>query len=277
MVGLLKVPGASVFLSLGPEALTEGKAALGEEKTVVFDMDGAGVEGAIPLDQCKEAPVSPAFFETIIKALASEDEKTQCVIISKNVRLASLGLVCCCALKGVQTINKMRSLVAEGIAEKDWIEAIVTNQFETESFTPEDSSDFLKGNFDIVKALDKKMPESKVGKMLVDKMVDLVGQLEGEPKSGVNVRRLVVQLQTQLDSSTGDSALAVKGELLEALERYFYTVCLGTYLREQGPQGFSTPWSSWLGERPFLLEMVEAGVRVWKEITFFSLNMSQPA
>ena len=34
---------------------------------------------------------------------------------------------------------------------------------------------------------------------------------------------------------------------------------------------------AWLEERKEIADMVEKGIRVWEEITFFSINMTTPA
>ena len=44
-----------------------------------------------------------------------------------------------------------------------------------------------------------------------------------------------------------------------------------------GPELFQKTFVSWLEERKELADMVEKGIRVWEEMTFFSLNMTLPA
>ena len=44
-----------------------------------------------------------------------------------------------------------------------------------------------------------------------------------------------------------------------------------------GVNNFEKSFASWLSERAFIAEMVENGIRVWEEMTFFSLNMTLPA
>ena len=102
------------------------------------------------------------------------------------------GMVAASIVKSVQSINKMKNLVEEGIADKDWIAAIVTNTFETEVPHKEGESELERGNFDVVKALIKKFPEMAVGKILVDKMVELAGQ------TGPHLSKCVVDTQVSL-------------------------------------------------------------------------------
>ena len=44
-----------------------------------------------------------------------------------------------------------------------------------------------------------------------------------------------------------------------------------------GPELFKKSFVAWLDEKKDIADMVEKGIRVWEEITFFSLNMSTPA
>ena len=84
-------------------------------------------------------------------------------------------MIAACCVKSAQTVNRMRALVQEGITEKDWTEALVKRSFEVPiERKPEDTA-LTMGEFDIVKALVAKCPEVGVGKILVDKMVDLAG------------------------------------------------------------------------------------------------------
>ena len=86
-------------------------------------------------------------------------------------------MIAACCVKAAQTVNRMRALVEEGITEKDWTEAIVKRTFEEPNPDKEDDTPLTKGEFDIVKALLAKCPEAAVGKILVDKMVDLAGEV----------------------------------------------------------------------------------------------------
>ena len=103
-------------------------------------------------------------------------------------------------------------------------------------------------------------------------MVDLAA--EG---GGTNLRTVVPALQLEMDAAAGEEQVVIKRRLLNCLERYFYLVCFGAYCRLEGEAGFKTSFASWVKERPFLDEMVENGVRVWEQMTFFSLNMTLPA
>jgi hypothetical protein len=144
-----------------------------------------------------------------------------------------VGMVAACAAKSVHTINKMRALVEEGITEKDWTEAIVKKTFEEPNPDKPNDTPLTKGEFDIVKALVAKFPEIQVGKILIDKMIDLSGAAP-EGAGGTNLRTCVVDLQTKMDAATGEEQVMLKRQLLNGLERYFYLVCFGAYCRMEG-------------------------------------------
>ena len=105
-------------------------------------------------------------------------------------------MVAASIVKSVQSINKMRSLVEEGIAEKDWIAAIITNTFETGNPPKEGETDLDRGDFDVVKALVKKYPGMALGKILTDKMVDLAGQ------TGPHLYKCVTEMQVARPQKT---------------------------------------------------------------------------
>merc|ERR1711902_360795 len=158
----------------------------------------------------------------------------------------------------------------------NWTESLIKKTFEEPNPDKEDDTALTKGEFDIVKALLTKCPEVAVGKILVDKMVDLAGP-GPEGAGGTHLRRCVSEFQKKMDAATGEDQLVIKKKLLNSLERYFYLVCFGAYCRSEGPTNFQKSFVSWLGERSFLEEMVENGIKVWEEMTFFSLNMTLPA
>lgn len=273
MSDLRRVPGCHVYGGTTP--LASGIEKLPKEKNIIFnvDLDESDMKDLphfkVPFEA--ERPIPFACFDEIVKALVPEGDKTQCIFNSKEEQSATTGMVAACTVKAVQSINTMRNLIEEGIAEKDWIEAIIKNTFETPIEPKEGESPFLRGNFDVIKALIAKFPDMAVGKILIDKMIDLAGE------TGTHLRKCVCDMQVKMESTTGEEQLTMKKRLLNYLERYFYLVCFGAYCRQQGPDNFSKSFVSWLDERKELADMVEKGIRVWEEMTFFSLNMSLPA
>jgi len=276
---LRKVPGCHVFGGTAP--LAAGIAKIPKERTLIFNIDSETEDALkdvpsfkVPFDS--ERPLPLECFDTIVKALAEEGDKTQCVFSGKEEIPTTLGMVAACTVKSVQTINKMRALVDEGITEKDWTEALVKRSFEEPNPDKPDDTPLTKGEFDIIKALIKKYPEVAVGKILADKMVDLGGAAP-EGAGGTNLRTCVVELQKKMDAATGEEQIVLKKKLLNGLERYLYVVCFGAYCRQEGPSKFKNSFASWLAERSAIAEMVENGIRVWEQMTFFSLTMTLPA
>jgi len=278
MSELKKIPGCHVYWGSSP--LAPAIANLPKEKVIVFNVDGEVEadlkDGAIKAPFDKERPVPLESFDAIVKALVDESEKTQCVFNSNDELPATLGMIAACCVKSSQTVNRMRALVSEGITEKDWTEALIKKTFEEPNPDKEDDTSLTKGEFDIVKALLAKCPEVGVGKILVDKMVDLAGP-KPDGAGGTHLRRCVPEFQKKMDAAAGEDQVALKKKLLNSLERYFYLVCFGAYCRTEGTTNFQKSFTSWLGERSFLEEMVENGIKVWEEMTFFSLNMTLPA
>jgi len=276
---LRKVPGCHVYGGVIP--LAAGIAKIPKERNLIFNIDSETEDALKEVPSFKvafdkERPLPLECFDTIVKALADEGDKTQCVFSSKDEIPATLGMVAACAAKSAQTINKMRALVEEGITEKDWTEAIVKKTFEEPNPDKPTDTPLTKGEFDIVKALVAKFPEIQVGKILIDKMIDLAGAAP-EGAGGTNLRTCVVDLQTKMDAASGEEQVLLKRQLLNGLERYFYLVCFGAYCRKEGPTNFKNTFASWLAERGSIADMVENGIRVWEQMTFFSLSMTLPA
>jgi len=276
---LRKVPGCHVYGGAVP--LAAGIAKIPKERNLIFNIDSETEEALkdvpsfkVPFD--KERPLPLECFDTIVKALVDEGDKTQCVFSSKEEIPATLGMAAACAVKSVQSINKLRALVEEGIMENDLTEAIIKKTFEEPNPDRPEDTPLTKGEFDIVKALIVKVPEIKVGKILIDKMIDLAGAAP-EGAGGTNLRRCVPDLQAKMDAASGDDQVVLKRKLLNGLERYFYLVCFGAYCRQEGPTQFKNSFASWLAERSFIADMVENGIRVWEQMTFFSLSMTLPA
>ena len=104
-------------------------------------------------------------------------------------------MIAACCVKSAQTVNRMRALVDEGITEKDWTEALIKRSFEEAIPAKPEDTPLTRGEFDIVKALLAKCPELGVGKILVDKMVDLAGPGE-EGAGGTHLRCIFPSILT---------------------------------------------------------------------------------
>ena len=93
---LRKVPGCHVYGGTAP--LAAGVAKIPKERTLIFNVDAETEEALkdapsfkVPFD--KERPLPLECFDTIVKALAEEDDKTQCVFNSKDEIPATLGML----------------------------------------------------------------------------------------------------------------------------------------------------------------------------------------
>merc|ERR1712066_936941 len=239
---------------MGTAPLAAGVEKIPTQRNIIFnvDLEESDLKDLpsfkVPFDP--ERPLPFSSFDEICAALKPEDDKTQCIFNAKDVHAATTGMVAASIVKSVQSINKMRSLVEAGIPPK------------------EGETDLDRGDFDVVKALVKKYPEMALGKILTDKMVDLAGQ------TGPHLYKCVTEMQAKMDATSGEEQMVLKKRLLNYLERYFYLVCFGAYCRQEGPELFKKSFVAWLDEKKDIADMVEKGIRVWEEITFFSLNMS---
>merc|ERR1712106_137957 len=91
---LRKVPGCHVYAGTAP--LAAGITKIPKERNLLFNID-AETEDAlkdvssfkVPFD--KERPLSLECFDTIVKALFEEEDKTQCIFNSKDEIPASVG------------------------------------------------------------------------------------------------------------------------------------------------------------------------------------------
>ena len=119
---LRKVPGCHVYGGAVP--LAAGIAKIPKERNLIFNIDSETEEALkdvpsfkVPFD--KERPLPLECFDTIVKALVDEGDKTQCVFSSKEEIPATLGkitnwlLLSCCPggklLMGTKGIWKLIS------------------------------------------------------------------------------------------------------------------------------------------------------------------------
>ena len=93
---LRKVPGCHVYGGATP--LAAGISKIPKERNLIFNIDSETEDALkevpsfkIPFD--KERPLPLECFDTIVKALADEGDKTQCVFSSKDEIPATLGKI----------------------------------------------------------------------------------------------------------------------------------------------------------------------------------------
>merc|ERR1719348_1473915 len=243
-----------------------------KEATPLVDVKGFNkvlsglAEGSIPglsvirVPLIEEKALPESCMDLIVAALKDENPaKTQCIFSSQlGQGRTTTGMVAACCVKAVQMSTKLGQMVESGIGSKEWAEGIIHKTFE--ELTPsEDLKDpTLMGEFEVIKELLEKVPATKEGKILADKMIDLCGTApEG---TGIqNLRKCIIRTKYKYDAATEDRQIVWKKMIINFIERYFYLVCFATYALEQAPQGFGKTFVTWINEKGGLREMIEAG------------------
>ena len=199
-------------------------------------------------------------FDIIIKALCSENAATtQCVFSSQlGSGRSTLGMVIASILKAVQMITKLNKMVEAGMAQRTWADNIIKTKFE-DPLPSEDNKDaFMRGEFEVIKQLLEKLPETKAGKVLADKMIDICGT----PPEGTgmqNLRKSIIQKKYKYDASTEDKQAVWKTMIINYIERYFFLICFATYVKEHEADGFKKTFVAWLDEHGDLRSMISEG------------------
>ena len=144
-------------------------------------------------------------FDLIVSALSAENAATtQCVFSSQlGSGRSTLGMVIASIVKAAQMMTKLHKMVEAGMAEKTWAENIIKSKFEDPLPSEDNKDPFLRGEFDVIKQLLESLPETKAGKVLADKMIDICGT----PPEGFgmqNLRKSIIQMKYKYDASTED-------------------------------------------------------------------------
>jgi hypothetical protein len=212
----------------------------------------------IPFEE--ERPLPEECFDLIVAQLAGESpSNTQCVFSSqKGQGRSTLGAVIACIVKATQMMEKLHKMVDEGMAETSWAEGIIKTKFE-DLLASEDLKDpLLMGEFDVIKELLEKHPETKQGKVLADKMIDICG-VAPEGTGLQNLRKCIIQTKYKYDAATEDKQVVWKRMIINFIERYFYLICFATYARANVKEGFKKSFTAWMEEHKELRGMVENG------------------
>merc|ERR1712115_294769 len=112
----------------------------------------------------------------------------------------------------------------------------------------------MRGEFEVILELLEKFPETKAGKVLADKMLDICGT----PPEGTgmqNLRKAIIQMKYKYDASTEGKQQVWKTMIINFLERYFYIICFATYVKEQEKLGFAKTFVAWMDEHSELRTM----------------------
>ena len=103
-------------------------------------------------------------------------------------------------------ITKLNKMVEAGMAERSWADNIIKSKF-MDPLPSEDNKDaFMRGEFEVIKQLLEKVPETKAGKVLADKMIDICGT----PPEGTgmqNLRKIIIQMKYKYDASNLECVL----------------------------------------------------------------------
>jgi len=199
-------------------------------------------------------------FDIIVDAIKEENPATtQCIFSSQlGQNRTTLGMVIACIVKAVQMSMKLNKMVETGIGSQDWAHNIIHKTFE-ELIPSDDLKDStLMGEFEVIKELLEKVPSTKEGKVLADKMIDICGT----PPDGTglqNIRKCIIRTKYKYDAATEDRQVVWKKMIINFVERYFYVILFATYAKQQGPEGFKKKFTQWMEEHSELRAMIENG------------------
>merc|ERR1712241_409844 len=212
----------------------------------------------VPFHEQRALP--EAGFDIIVSSLSAENAATtQCVFSSQlGSGRSTLGMVIASPVKAAQMMTKLHKMVEAGMAEKTWAENIIKSKFEDPLPSEDNKDPFLRGEFDVIKQLLEALPETRSGKVLADKMIDICGT----PPEGFglqNLRKSIIQMKYKYDASTEDKQIFWKSMIINYLERYFYLICFATYVRQNAADGFKKSFVAWLDEHKELRGMIAEG------------------
>eukprot|EP00092_Neocalanus_flemingeri_P000743 GFUD01000787.1.p1 GENE.GFUD01000787.1~~GFUD01000787.1.p1 ORF type:complete len:517 (+),score=146.06 GFUD01000787.1:114-1553(+) len=199
-------------------------------------------------------------FDIIVKALAEENPaKTQCIFSSQLGKgRTTFGMTIACIVKAIQMSSKLNKMVDTGIGSRDWADGIIHKTFE-ELAPSEDLKDaYLMGEFEVIKELLEKVPATKDGKVLADKMIDICG-VPPEGTGIQNLRKCIITTKYKYDAATEDRQTVWKKMIINFIERYFYLICFATYAKQYGPDGFKKTFMDWINENAGIREMIANG------------------
>merc|ERR1719336_2608476 len=208
----------------------------------------------------EERALPEACFDLMVKQLAGESPaNTTCVITSqKGQGRSTLAAVAASIIKATQMMVKLNTMVAEGMAERSWADGIIRSKFEDPLPSEDNKDPFLRGEFDVIKELLEKVPETKTGKVLADKMIDICG-VPPEGTGIQNLRKCIIQTKYKYDAATEDRQAVWKKMIINFIERYFYLICFATYAKQFGPEGFKKTFVEWINENSSLRDMIANG------------------
>jgi len=245
--------GCPVLGVMEQDAIAVRKQLPEDQNTKVFNMSQRSImEDAVAIDLNNFS----LGVDTLIGSLQDEEQKTACLFVGDAEDDITLGMGIACCVKSVQAIIKMRTLVEEGIMEKDMAEQLIKKSFEEPAMGDNSES------YEIIDKILKKLDNGNVGKILADKVVDMCD-------AKVNLRKCIKTLKDQYEKS-GEN-MDAKLQTIKAVELYFKLVCVSTYIRSEGEHNYKKTYSQWIKENELIEDTIEHGIRCWKDMTFFNL------
>merc|ERR1711964_866302 len=170
----------------------------------------------------------------------------------------TFGMVIAATVKAIQMSTKLNKMVETGIGSREWADGIIHKTFEELTASEDLKDSYLMGEFDVIKELLEKLPATKEGKVLADKMIDICG-VPPEGTGIQNLRKCIIQTKYKYDAATEDRQAVWKKMIINFIERYFYLICFATYAKQYGPEGFKKTFVEWINENSSVRDMIANG------------------
>ena len=229
---------------------------------MLTDLAAGPIEGMaiIRVPILEEKALPEECFDIIVKALAEENPaKTQCIFSSQLGKgRTTFGMVIASTVKAIQMSTKLNKMVETGIGSREWADGIIHKTFEELTASEDLKDSYLMGEFDVIKELLEKVPATKEGKVLADKMIDICG-VPPEGTGIQNLRKCIIQTKYKYDAATEDRQAVWKKMIINFIERYFYLICFATYAKQYGPEGFKKSFVEWINENSTVRDMIANG------------------
>jgi len=229
---------------------------------LLTDLASGPIEGMsiVRVPVLEEKALPEECFDIIVKALAEENPaKTQCIFSSQLGKgRTTFGMVIAAIVKAIQMSTKLNKMVETGIGSREWADGIIHKTFEELTASEDLKDSYLMGEFDVIKELLEKVPATKEGKVLADKMIDICG-VPPEGTGIQNLRKCIIQTKYKYDAATEDRQAVWKKMIINFIERYFYLICFATYAKQFGPEGFKKTFVEWINENSSLRDMIANG------------------
>jgi len=229
---------------------------------MLTDLAAGPIEGMsiIRVPVLEEKALPEECFDIIVKALAEENPaKTQCIFSSQLGKgRTTFGMVIAAIVKAIQMSTKLNKMVETGIGSRAWADGIIHKTFEELAASEDLKDSYLMGEFDVIKELLEKIPATKEGKILADKMIDICG-VPPEGSGIQNLRKCIIHTKYKYDAATEDRQAVWKKMIINFIERYFYLICFATYAKQYGPEGFKKTFVEWVNENSGVRDMIANG------------------